>query len=235
MTYTVICPYCNKQTKLITSLEFYGVNYNTHLYVCEPCDARVGTHKNSLEPLGTMANATLRKARMDTHKIVDRLWQNPFTIHDRSSVYKAIAKLMNMLVKDTHIGMFDYDQCQKVVSLVQTGEVENYLHEQNRIKREKRKERKKQEKERFMKTHPGRLPNGTTDIPIPKGETLYGIFSTVSKRFLFNIQEPSKKKANKKLFEQIGKDAYKHRFEIRKLKHYVVRPKKDESLNRERD
>ena len=59
-------------------------------------------------------------------------------------------------------------------------------------------------------------------ITIGKGgktleQTLYGIYSTVSKRFVFGIQEPSKTKARKALFKEIGTDSYKWRFEVRKI------------------
>jgi hypothetical protein len=47
---------------------------------------------------------------------------------------------------------------------------------------------------------------------------MYGIYSTVSKKFVFGITESSKSKAIKALFNQIGSDAYKWRFEVRKLK-----------------
>lgn len=46
----------------------------------------------------------------------------------------------------------------------------------------------------------------------------YGIYSTRSKKFCFGIDEPSKSKAWKALFKRIGKDAYKWRFEVRKIK-----------------
>ncbi|QXN69932.1 hypothetical protein MAWWA_121 [Bacillus phage vB_BspH_Mawwa] len=46
----------------------------------------------------------------------------------------------------------------------------------------------------------------------------YGIYNTVSKKYCFGIQEPSKSKALRKLYDKIGKDTYKWRFEIRKIK-----------------
>lgn len=46
----------------------------------------------------------------------------------------------------------------------------------------------------------------------------YGIYNTVSKKFVFGISEPSKTKALKALFNKVGKDAYKWRFEARLLK-----------------
>lgn len=46
----------------------------------------------------------------------------------------------------------------------------------------------------------------------------YGVWNTKKKEFQFGICEPSKTKARKKLFEKIGKDAYKYRFQIKELK-----------------
>ena len=46
---------------------------------------------------------------------------------------------------------------------------------------------------------------------------LYGIYNTRAKAFQFGIKEPSKKKAMQKLFEKIGNDARKWRFEVREL------------------
>ena len=46
---------------------------------------------------------------------------------------------------------------------------------------------------------------------------MYGIWNDVKKEFQFGICEPTERKAIKKLFEKIGKDAYKWRFEAKKL------------------
>lgn len=46
----------------------------------------------------------------------------------------------------------------------------------------------------------------------------YGVWNTKKKEFQFGICEPNKTKARKKLFEKIGKDAYKYRFQIKELK-----------------
>jgi len=47
---------------------------------------------------------------------------------------------------------------------------------------------------------------------------MYGIFSTVSRKYVFGIKEESKTKARKKLFDEIGDDARQWRFEVRKIK-----------------
>lgn len=47
-------------------------------------------------------------------------------------------------------------------------------------------------------------------------KNLYGIWNSIAKEFQFGICEPTKKKAIQ-LFNKIGRDAYKWRFEVRKL------------------
>ena len=46
---------------------------------------------------------------------------------------------------------------------------------------------------------------------------MYGIWNRMKKEFQFGICEPSKRKAWKKLFNKIGNDARKYRFEIKKI------------------
>ena len=46
----------------------------------------------------------------------------------------------------------------------------------------------------------------------------FGVWNTSKKEFQFGIVETSKRKALDKLFEKIGKDAYKWRFVIKELK-----------------
>lgn len=49
-------------------------------------------------------------------------------------------------------------------------------------------------------------------------EKHYGIYNTKAKEFQFGINEPSKNKARQKLFDKIGNDARKYRFEVREIK-----------------
>lgn len=55
---------------------------------------------------------------------------------------------------------------------------------------------------------------------------MYGIYNTASKTFQFGICESSKKKAMQKLFDKIGSDARKWRFEVRELpqEHCYIKP-----------
>ena len=47
---------------------------------------------------------------------------------------------------------------------------------------------------------------------------IYGVYNSIKKEFQFGIKESSKRKARQKLFNQIGNDARKWRFEIREIK-----------------
>ena len=49
----------------------------------------------------------------------------------------------------------------------------------------------------------------------------YGIYNRCAKEFQFGIKEPSKNKARQKLFNKIGNDARKWRFEVREIKKEV--------------
>lgn len=46
---------------------------------------------------------------------------------------------------------------------------------------------------------------------------MYGIYNTYRKEFQFGICEKTKEEAQKKLYDRIGKDSYKWRFETRKI------------------
>lgn len=115
---TVTCPYCNAEARLTTGDYIYPHRQDLahrKFWVCWPCDAYVGTHKGTDQPLGTMANAELRKARRAAHDAFDPLWDRTMA---RNQAYAWLANAMGLPKKETHIGMFDVDQCRRVVELV---------------------------------------------------------------------------------------------------------------------
>lgn len=81
--------------------------------MCRICDARVGTHKNSKTPLGTLANSELRALRKVCHKRFDSLWKSKQMT--RSGAYRWLAKSMNLSPKEAHIGMFNEVQCKQLI------------------------------------------------------------------------------------------------------------------------
>ncbi|MFT8319307.1 MAG: zinc-finger-containing protein [Bacillus sp. (in: firmicutes)] len=112
----VICPYCNTPSIFMSSKEFYANDYKTNLYVCSPCDAYVGTHGNTRQPLGTLANRNLREMRKRAHSLFDPLWKKRKM--SRSAAYSWMQQVMDLPPEKAHIGMFNIEQCEKLISLV---------------------------------------------------------------------------------------------------------------------
>lgn len=107
------CPYCEGKTKFMTTKEFYGKDYGKNMYVCKPCNAYVGTHGRSASPLGTIANAELREYRKKAHAKFDPLWKSGRM--SRRFAYKLLSERLEIQPNKAHIGMFDIEQCKKVL------------------------------------------------------------------------------------------------------------------------
>ena len=108
----MICPYCKKEAKWCDNKEVYGRRYGKSYmcYWCKDCDAYVGCHQNTRNPLGTMANKELREWRMKAHAVIDPLWKSGGK--SRKEVYKELDKLFGFKV---HIGSADKELCQKII------------------------------------------------------------------------------------------------------------------------
>lgn len=117
---TIKCPYCGKDAQFITSKDFYGKDYGSNLYVCTPCDARVGTHGRGKKALGTLANANLRELRKRCHSRIDPLWRSRKM--SRGSVYNRLQKVMSLSSEEAHIGLFNEQQCFQLLDIFERGE-----------------------------------------------------------------------------------------------------------------
>lgn len=108
------CPYCNATAVLIDSIEIYRTQSFGMVWACLPCDAWVGCHKRSKnKPKGRLANRALRDAKIRAHAAFDPIWKSGMM--KRGSAYGWLADQLGVDGKDCHIGMFDEDQCQRVV------------------------------------------------------------------------------------------------------------------------
>ena len=117
--YEVLCPYCNVQTERTCNETIYGKRYGFGLvYLCNTCGAYVGCHKSG-EPLGAPANKETRYWRSLAHTHFDQLWM---VAKNRSKVrrkwYQRLARYMGIEEQQSHIGMFDMEQCKKVLLFV---------------------------------------------------------------------------------------------------------------------
>ncbi len=112
----MICPYCNKEAKWCENKEKYGRNYGKSYmcYYCKDCDAYVGCHNNTREPLGTMANKELQQWRIKVHNKIDPIWRSGRML--RHEVYNHITQVLK-LDKKYHTGEADIELCKKVLEI----------------------------------------------------------------------------------------------------------------------
>ncbi len=128
-----ICPYCKKPSRLVKGIKIYPKLTALHdkdIYLCEPCDAYVGCHKGTTNPLGTLADKELRAARMKLHnQVIDPIWKEaPFKLAEpvkgkravrnvqsiaRQRVYAFMAARMGIPAAECHISMFDIERCRE--------------------------------------------------------------------------------------------------------------------------
>lgn len=139
-----ICRYCRAPARLVDSKEIYGRSYGM-IWLCSnypDCDAYVGCHNGTHEPLGILANPKLRAAKKRAHAAFDPLWKEAPAMYDdlpddstpagaklrrkqehrirqraRKRAYQWLAEQLGISANDCHIGFFDLDQCERVVSV----------------------------------------------------------------------------------------------------------------------
>lgn len=112
------CPYCFGFAPLVREAKVYP-NYKglegKHFYHCAPCDAYVGCHPGTTQPLGRLANAELRRAKQMAHAAFDPIWRNK--LMSRSEAYAWLADQMRLPTEACHIGMFTVQRCERAITL----------------------------------------------------------------------------------------------------------------------
>lgn len=87
------------------------------------CGAYVGTHKGTINPLGTPCGDATRKARIAAHAAFDPLWRKRMALSDltqakaRGRGYKWLAAQLGIKAKDCHIGMMNAEMARRVVDI----------------------------------------------------------------------------------------------------------------------
>jgi Protein of unknown function (DUF3268). len=116
-----VCPHCASPVKLVNNdVLYHGKSFGKwpYAYACtnDSCGAYVGLHDYTLIPLGTLANAATRKARMTAKAAFNRIWERG---HDmtRSEAYAWLARQLDIPPARCHIGMFDIAMCTLVKEL----------------------------------------------------------------------------------------------------------------------
>lgn len=134
---TVVCPYCRRDATLMENSApiYHGRDFGP-VWICRPCEAWVGCHPHTLKPLGRLADAQLRKAKISAHAAFDAVWEKRFhrkKANDpkytkgmaRGGRYKRLAELMQIDRSLCHIGMMDVQQCKIVIDLCKSGAMED--------------------------------------------------------------------------------------------------------------
>lgn len=117
----IYCPYCNAPAVLRPAHMVHGAKTNkikSYLYICSrwpECDSYVSAHQKSLQPMGTLANKTLRRKRILAHKALE---QYRIQKHmEKWAVYLWLQGKLGLTEAQAHIGMFSEQMCEQVVAL----------------------------------------------------------------------------------------------------------------------
>lgn len=119
------CRYCEEQVPLLR-IGQPGYPYQRDygpIWVCVKDQAWVGCHPGTETPLGGLANAELRQAKIAAHAAFDPLWKakmerdNCTKGQARRAGYKWLAKEMGIPWKLCHIGYFNLEECARVVEI----------------------------------------------------------------------------------------------------------------------
>ena len=86
------CRYCNGNVSIKDSSILYKQSYGL-IHICDSCEAFVGCHKGTSNPLGTLANAELRELRKQAHAVFYSLWKTRSMC--RGQAYKWLSKQLN--------------------------------------------------------------------------------------------------------------------------------------------
>jgi hypothetical protein len=116
-----VCPYCGGKPELLDSAIIYRTSHGP-MWICLPCQAWVGVHKDTEKPLGRLADAELREYKKWAHVAFDPLWrkkvkQGASKMHARNAAYHWLAAQMGLSRDICHIGMFDTEQCKRVIDI----------------------------------------------------------------------------------------------------------------------
>lgn len=115
----VTCAYCSGHAKFCaTSSHLYSRDYGP-VWHCAPCQAWVGCHPDG-KPLGRLADAALRSAKMVAHNAFEPLIavkmrrEGCSKTQARNAGYAWLAQQLGIDPRKCHIGMFDEAMCKRV-------------------------------------------------------------------------------------------------------------------------
>lgn len=116
---TLTCPMCGAPMVLRSSK--YGLMYGCSTF--PKCKSTHGAHPDG-KPLGIPAPPEVRAARIRAHTEFDKLWMKnefekpPRPVMKRKEAYAWLRQAMGMTEEEGHIGRFDLEQCERLITLV---------------------------------------------------------------------------------------------------------------------
>ena len=105
-----ICPECT--VDMVQKRSKHGVFWSCPNW--PKCDATVGAHQETGEPLGIPTTKKGREWRIKAHDEFDKLWKEGDM--SRSEAYHWLTKKMK-LGRQAHIAEMDVGQCRRVIGL----------------------------------------------------------------------------------------------------------------------
>jgi hypothetical protein len=112
------CRYCNGTVRIVGhAVIYFGRTFGDWpwVYRCEACSARVGMHRFTNLPLGTLADKTLRDVRNRCKKPFDRIWEGGHM--GRSQAYRWLGEHLGKSIADCHFGLFEAPECERAERL----------------------------------------------------------------------------------------------------------------------
>lgn len=115
------CQYCGSRAFLRPASVVYGDHADdpeARFYVCARypfCSAYVAAHRDTLLPMGTLADPALRRKRKEAHTALERLMADSGMT--RKQAYQWLQIQMGLPREEAHIGHFSELRCQKVIDL----------------------------------------------------------------------------------------------------------------------
>ena len=112
-----VCEYCGGRVKLTDASELHGPKARGKIYLCTNCNASVGVHRGTINPMGTLANTVLKLKRREAHRVFDAIWKTQGLT--RSDAYAWLAAQMGLPKHRAHIAYFNIAQCDEVIRICQ--------------------------------------------------------------------------------------------------------------------
>jgi len=108
------CPEHDVEAVLVDDAVIYHGHSFGRVWMCphQGCTRRVGAHKDSGAPKGSLATESMRRARIKAHAAFDGWWKREGI--KRSQAYKKLSEVMGSK-RHAHIGHMDEAECQRVI------------------------------------------------------------------------------------------------------------------------